>query len=291
AGPDSTEAYRWLLASAEAHRPGFRARFFDFLVQRLNKNKLRYPESFEVLRREIQGLAGEVEVARASRRSTYEYARLALILKQEQMLRESYKKLCTRKAAGPPAEQRAQVRRWLVSDVAPVLGRFGEYRELLMGVGDSATEYFERRLAALERAERARAVAAGEEPAPEDAEPVYDADHEALPHAAPDSVKDSVTDASWVFEALLGTDRDEEARALFELMRTKAPGTATYAEFAIAAIRREEFEIAAEVLDVGEGETQEKGKKRLTRIRRRLAAAIERKAKEAAEAAAGDGGK
>ncbi|MEL6714772.1 MAG: hypothetical protein AAFP86_13400, partial [Planctomycetota bacterium] len=222
AGPDSTEAYRWLLSSAEAHRPGFRARFFDFLVQRLNKNKVRYPQSFEVLRREIQGLAGEVEAARASRRTTYEYARLALILKQEQMLRESYKKLCAERAPGPAAERQARVRRWLVPDVAPVLGRFGEHRELLMGVGDSATEYFGRRFAALERAERARAAAAAganaapEESNPEESEsaktaPVRDEDHDALPYASPDSLKDSVTDAAWVFEALLATERTEEA--------------------------------------------------------------------------------
>lgn len=294
AGEESTEAYSWLLSTAEAYRPGFRSRFFEYLVQRLNQNRGRTPGAFDVLRREIEGLGGEVSAGIASRRTTYEFTRLVQALKQDELLRSTYKDLCgPPPARGATADQRARIRLWLLSDAAPILGRFKEYGELLSGVGDSAADYFTRRVNALDRATAAREAESKGEAAVE-APDKTDADFAPLPHAVEDSAKDLVRDAAWIFEALAATDREEEARALFSLAADRIHDTTVHAEFALSAIRVKAFDMAAEFLDLGDAEAEGNGVKRMKRIRRRLVTAMAKDAKDkdpAPAGATGDDGK
>jgi len=286
AGPDATDAYRWLLTSADAYRPGFRARFLEFLINRLNLNRSRHSGAQDTLARELDGLRRLMLDGRASRRDVYEYTRFAYWLRQEHRTAELFVELCE-DAGEVRAAGRARVRLWLLDAAAPHLARAKEHAALDAVLGDDPADYFRRRIAALPADDGAvgPAAPAGVEAAPEDP------DFSPLPHVIPDDPSAVWEDAGWVYYALLDADRAEDAEALARDVAGALPGVGAWAEFANRAMELGRFDEAARVIAAGR-EALGEPHPRLERMELRLASmreAAKREAVTPAGSSSGDG--
>lgn len=274
-GLEAVRAYDWCLKSADAVRPGFRARYFEFLVRRLLECKTRSSDAVPTLERELERLAKLLLAGKASRRDAYECSQLVTWLDTSTRGRTLMAELA---AMG---ESRSQERRWLISATAPQLGQQREYGPLAAAVGEDAVAIFLARAEELRRAavlaSRPTGAAASEqadEASPPDLpERVARFLCEPLPYAAPDTRADLLSDASWVFEALLHEGRIDDARALqreLAALYPKAPRA--YALFMERAMRMKNFELVVEIGGAGVGNLDERGVMRVERLLRRIPA-------------------
>ena len=274
-GEEAVRAYNWCLKSADAVRPGFRARYFEFLVRRLLQCKTRSRDAILTLERELERLARRLLAGKADRRDAYECSRLVTWLDTSTRGRTLMAELATM------GDSRSQERRWLISATAQQLGENREYGPLVGAVGEDAVAIF---LARAEELRRAAALAArnptSTAPPPSEAENAPSLPEDVarfvsppLRHAAPDTRADLLSDASWVFEALLHEGRAEDARALqAELAALYPTAPRAFALFMERAMRLEMYDLAVEIGDAGVSSLDERGAKRVQRLLQRIPA-------------------
>ena len=274
-GLEAIRAYDWCLKSADAVRPGFRARYFEFLVRRLLECKTRSRDAVATLERELDRLARLLIAGKATRRDAYECSQLVTWLDNNTRGRTLMAELA---AMG---DSRSQERRWLISATAPQLGQQAEYGPLVAAVGKDAVPIFLARAEELRRAAvlasrssaDASAAPSAEESAPELPESVARFVSAPLPYSVPDTRADLLSDASWVFEALLHEGEVEHARALqSELAALYPKAPRAFALFMERAMRLELYDLAVEIGDSGVGNLDERGVKRIERLLRRIPA-------------------
>ena len=177
-------------------------------------------------------------------------------------------------------DSRSQERRWLISATAQQLGENREYGPLVGAVGEDAVAIF------LARAEELRRAAVLASRSSADAPPrpprrrahlsfrrASRASSPPLPYSVPDTRADLLSDASWVFEALLHEGEVEHARALqSELAALYPKAPRAFALFMERAMRLELYDLAVEIGDSGVGNLDERGVKRIERLLRRIPA-------------------
>lgn len=295
---DALFAYQWCLQTADAIRPGFRARFLEYILRRITGLKNRTPAAKSALERERSRLKRRISDGKASRRDVYDYTRVFDWLSEEEDILTVFSELDS------SVESQRQYQLWLLPAAAPVLGRYSSFEPLLQAVGDDAIEIFMARHRALEaEVKRLNALQSTgvapqeEEPVGADGEPSAasnpDApvgvspeaapaptgpyDEEPLPYTITDSRSELLGDASWIFEALLSANRDQEARALQAAMAKCYPtAPRAYALFVERALRAKKWAIAAEVADLGMANVDEKAQKRLTRLQSKIEASTDK---------------
>ena len=262
-GEEAVRAYKWCLNSADAVRPGFRARYFEFLVRRLLECKARSLDALPTLERELERLAKLLLAGKADRRDAYECSLLVTWLDTSTRGRTLMAELAQK------GDSRSQERRWLISATAAQLGEQREYGPLVSAVGEDAVAIF------LARAEELRgaAVLAARDPGSTAAPPAEAKEAPSLPegvarfvspplpYAAPDTRADLLGDASWVFEALLHEGHAEDARVLQAELATLYPtAPRAYALFMERAMRLEMYDLAVEIGDAGVSSLDEIGR-------------------------------
>lgn len=274
-GEEAVRAYDWCLKSADAVRPGFRARYFEFLIRRLIQCKTRSRNAVPTLEGELERLARLLLAGKGDRRDAYECSLLVTWLDTSTRGRTLMAELATM------GDSRSQERRWLISATAQQLGEHREYGPLAGAVGEDAVAIF---LARAEELRRAAALAArnptSTAPSPSEAESAPSLPEDVarfvsppLRYAAPDTRADLLSDASWVFEALLHEGQTEDARALqAELAALYPTAPRVFALFMERAIRLEMYDLAVEIGDAGVSSLDERGVKRVQRLLQRIPA-------------------
>jgi hypothetical protein len=259
--PDSgrlaVEGYGWCLRNAEAQRPGFRAKYLEFLLQRVALCKQRTPDAIRLLEREYTNLSAAIINGVATRADAYELTRVAFWLRKEDRIKDVFKNL---RGGG---ENSGLYRRWLFATVAPILGRYEEYDEILDVVADKPLEMFQARIDVLLK-DTAVTDEAGEKPA------YVDDGTSTLPFAIQDSRADIIDDASWVYEALLSDGRGKDARDLMILITTTFPVNKAFGLFIERAQRLKLWGPSAEIADLGMAVLDERGQRRMQRLLGRI---------------------
>ena len=261
-GELAVQGYAWCLQNADAVRPGFRAKYLEFLLQRVAMCKLRTHAAIRVLEKEYATLDRRLNHERATRVDVYEVTRVAYWMRNEERTMELYKNL------RGDFEQKKLYRRWLYSAVAPILGRFEDYDEMLDVVADKPIEMFQARIKLLKHDAGAE-TEGGATPADELA--VMDYGTSTLPYAIQDSRADIIDDASWTYEALLYVkNRDKDAHDLMLLITTTFPVNRAFGLFIERAQRLKRWGLSAEIADIGMGVLDEKGQRRMQRLLDRI---------------------
>ncbi len=283
-GDDACFGYSWCLHMADRHRPGFRARYLDFLLRRVAESKLRSMESVVVLSQEQEKLANKMRRGEANRRDVYEIGRVNYWYRKPLQLRDLFIELGGR---GPEQDQ---YRRWLLTETIGVLGRFQQYEPILEVLEHDPVGLFRRRAAELElptvpyEVEQAReraAAAPGEAHATDDGaastgDKPQHTDSDAagllgpLEFAEPDTRADLIHDASWAFEALLAVGRGADAAALKDYILGEFPSSRSYGLFVERAQRLKLYSLAVEIAETGMGILDERGRKRMQRLLNRM---------------------
>lgn len=254
----AVEGYTWCLRRADDHRPGFRARYLEYLLKRIAEKKGMAIEAVQVLATEREILAGRIRAGIGTRSDVYDLTRVDFWLRQQLETRDLFIELAGK------GEGQEKARAWLFDDVVPVLGRFEQFDEINDFLGDSSLAYFERRLAAIKaEAERAKAEAAAGSQSSAPAEEL--ATQDPMRYAIKDSRKNLVDDAAWVYEALLAGGQGATAKKLFQLVVGEYPTTRSFTLFMDRALRMEFWALAAEIADLGIATVGEKKAKGLMR--------------------------
>lgn len=290
---DALFAYQWCLQTADAIRPGFRARFLEYLLRRITGLKNRTPGAKPALEQERSRLKRRILKGMASRRDVYEYTRVFDWLSQEEHILTVFEELDS------SIKEQRQYQLWLLPTAAPILGRYSRFESLLGAVGNDATDIFMARYRTLESEtarvnaqpsmeaapaddgrEKAKATAQGTADPKGLRQEISEAvpipkgpyDEDPLPHSLSDNRSNLIEDASWIFEALLSADRDDEAKALQAAVAKCYPtAPRAYALFVERALRAKKWGIAADIADVGIANVGEKAQKRLQRLQSKLA--------------------
>ncbi|QDV07560.1 hypothetical protein Poly30_30860 [Planctomycetes bacterium Poly30] len=283
-GDHAVAAYDWCLLNADRYRPGFRAKYFEFLLQRLANCKRRSPRAIDVLLREHRRLAGRIVDGIATESDVYELTRVDFWTRQELTTRDLFVALSSKN------ESYRKYQEWLFPTVVPVLGRFEQYGEIVQLVGDRHLSMFQERIDGLSEEARtatededddegsateAEAEASDAESkgstrrsaAPSDGtEATPEEKLTALDYALPDSRADIIEDASWVYEALLKAGRGKDAHDLMTLITTTFPVNKAFGLFMERALRVEIWSAAAEIADLGMAVLDERGQRRMQRL-------------------------
>ncbi|MGD2018781.1 MAG: hypothetical protein PVJ89_11730 [Planctomycetota bacterium] len=252
---DAVNGYTWCLRRADDHRPGFRARYLEFLQERIASAKMQAPEAVDILLAESNLLAERMLAGAGTRQTAYDFVRVNKWRRKELETRDLFMELRGR------GEAQEQARAWLFADSVAALGRYQQYEEINSFVGDRAVELFASRIASLQALTADAAPEEGEE-GPEVVPP--------LPYSVPDTRGVIIEQASWVFEAQLAAGRGEDARALFELVIEHYPIARSFGLFMERALRLELWKFAGEIGDIGMGTLDAKGQKRMERLLQRI---------------------
>lgn len=266
-GAEAVWAYEWCLNTADAIRPSFRARYFEFLVRRVIQCKVRTTEAIPTLEAELERLAKLLLAGKATRRDAYECSRLIVWLDISTRGRTLMAELAEM------GDERRQERLWLLGVTAPKLGEHREYGPILATVKDDSRSIFLARAEQLRRAAEAAAKMPGEssdegaEKAPEIPKEIARFIQEPLDYSVPDTRAELLEDAAWVFEALIHDGQVDSARALqldLAALFPKAPRA--YALFMERAMRLGRYDVAAEIGDAGVATLDARGAKRVQRL-------------------------
>lgn len=243
---EAARAYGWVLSNADNYRPGFRRRYFEFLLRRLAYLKPQAMEAFRVLDAERMAIEGRLLTGFVDERSVYELVRVDWWLRRQARTRETFQTLVGRGEAAERA--RALLFRYIIDD----LGRYELFDELLGGLGaTSGAAHVAGRFAQIE-ANLAR-QAAGEKLLEEEL----------------DNRADAVLAASWIYEALLAAGRGQDADAVVAVLAEQSPTGRAFALLVDRAMRRNMPEAALRVgrrgLELTAGEAGEAGERQLLR--------------------------
>ncbi|MEM1453229.1 MAG: hypothetical protein AAF957_24860 [Planctomycetota bacterium] len=276
AAEDAASGYRWCLLNADQFRPGFRARYLEFLLKRISYLKQRTYTAIAVINSERDRLAAKMMRGEATQREVYELTRVDFWRRKHLETRDLYVKL------GGLGTTQERYRQWLFYEVVPELAQWEQYQEILDVLGDDAVGLFSERIAMLERqaqADRAAAKGPAEENGAEEdgaqgpsAEGTAKAEGPTAPHNAtmeytvPDDRGRIIVEASWVYEALLASGRGADAKALLAFMAETYPLGKTYGLFMERALRLKLWSLAAEIADTGMAVVDERGQRRLQRL-------------------------
>lgn len=280
AGKEAVAGYDWCLLNADKYRPGFRAKYYEFLLQRIANCKQRTPNAVNVLFREHRRLAGLIVTGQATEADVYELTRIDFWTRQELTTRDLFVALSEK------GEDFKKYQRWLFPTVVPILGRFEQYGEIVGLVGDDHLTMFQDRIAAIsgdpeadDDAETESEDPSGGEAADEqaggsddelpaasagDAKPGTEVT--VLDYAIRDSRQDIIEDASWVYEALLKAGRGKDAHDLMTLITTTYPVNKSFGLFMERALRAKIWPAAAEIADLGMATLDERGQRRMQRL-------------------------
>lgn len=256
---DAVNGYTWCLRRADDHRPGFRARYLEFLLERISKAKMQAPEAVDILLAESNLLAEQLLAGTGSRQVAYDLTRVNLWRRKELETRDLFIELRGR------GEAQEQARAWLFADSVAALGRYEQYEEINSFVGDRAVELFESRIASIAAL---AADAQGEPAAGEDGPEIVPP----LPFSVPDSRANVIEHASWVFEAQLAAGRGRDARRLFDVIIEHYPTSKAFGLFMERALRLRLWKLASEIGDIGMGTLDERGQRRMERLLQRIPA-------------------
>ncbi len=197
---EAARAYAWVLQNADQYRPGFRARYFEFLLRRLAYLKPRSREALSVMERERDRLEGRIANGAPEPRAVHDLVRIDWWTRRTHKTRETFTALAGRGEAAEAA------RALLFRHVIEELGRNQDFGPLLGGLGErSAVEYTRARFAVID-ANLARQAAG-----------------EAVPEYELDSRADAIVAATWLYEALLAAGRGKDAGDLVDLFAEEAP--------------------------------------------------------------------
>lgn len=221
---EAARAYGWVLRHGDQYRPGFRARYFEFLLRRLAYLKPAAREALDVLRAERAAVAGRLAGDVIEPRDVYELVRLDWWLRAVHETRATYQMLAGR---GESAERARQL---LFRHVVDDLGRRELFDDLLAGLGEtSPAAYLRDRLAAI------------------DANVARQAAGERLREEELDSRADAVLAATWIYEALLAAGRGKDAAELVDAIAELTPTGRAFALLVERAMRRNLPELAIRV--------------------------------------------
>lgn len=268
AGFEAVWAYEWCLNTADGLRPGFRARYFEFLVRRMLQCRPRSSEAEPKVHKELMRIAQRHFKGEATPRDSYEYGRLVEWLRADDEIREHMAKLHEMGAERRP-EQLA-----ILHAAAPVLGRHEEFAPLLSAVGEDAVPIYVARAIQLAPMKKDRAKelsteegegqgAKKEEMSPEIAK-FY---REPLPFTTPLTRGALLDEASWIYEGLVSADRVEEARALQQALAARFPSAPrAYVPFMERALRQGRHDLVAELGDIALANLEKRSAKRIERV-------------------------
>ena len=221
---EAARAYGWVLRNAEAYRPGFRARYFEFLLRRIAFLKPTSREALLVLQTERGSVESQVAGDAVNARAVYELVRLDWWLRQESKTRETYQMLARR------GESDGLARQLLFRHVINDLGRYQLFDEILSGLGESSgAAYLSARIATI------------------DQNVARQAQGERLLDEELDNRGDAVLAATWIYEALLTAGRGKDAKELVEAIAELAPTGRAFALLVERALRQGLPQVALEV--------------------------------------------
>jgi hypothetical protein len=236
---EAARAYGWVLRNADTYRPGFRARYFEFLLRRIAYLKPTAREAFEVLLAERAVVESQVAGDAVDARTVHELVRLDWWLRQQSKTRETFQMLAGR---GGKAELARQL---LFRHVIDDLGRYQLFDDILTGLGEtSGAAYFTRRIATI------------------DTNVARQAQGERLREEELDNRGDAVLAATWIYEALLAAGRGKDAKELVGALAELAPTGRAFALLVERALRQGLPDVALEVgtrgLPLVKGQTGER---------------------------------
>lgn len=265
AAPDAVTGYEWCLTRADRYRAGFRAKYLEFLLQRVAYCKQRTPRAAEVLFGDRIRILEKIGAAEAEETDIYELTRVDFWLRKELLTRDVFVDL------GKGMERGAEYRLWLLPTVLPVLGRFEQYEEILDVVGDRHLTLFKERIEGLTKDDGAADPSAGQSQTGDaDAPSQSERIPIALDFAAADTRADIIEDASWVYEALLSVGRGKDAKDLMEEITTAFPVNKAFGLFMERAMRLKIWAAATEIGDLGMAMLDERGQKRMQRLLQKI---------------------
>ncbi|MEM8712337.1 MAG: hypothetical protein AAGG01_15405 [Planctomycetota bacterium] len=270
AAMDAVTGYEWCLTRADQYRPGFRAKYLEFLLQRVAYCKQRTPRATEVLFGDRIRILEKLGAGIAEESDIYELTRVDFWLRKELLTRDVYVDL------GKGAKRGAEYRLWLLPTVLPVLGRFQQYDEILDVVGDRHLALFKERIEGLKSkggdANDPEGAGAGADAEGTDAQGPSEEGRipTSLDFAPGDSRADIIEDASWVYEALLSVGRGKDAKDLMELITTAFPVNKAFGLFMERAMRLKVWAAATEIGDLGMAMLDERGQKRMQRLLQKI---------------------
>lgn len=245
---DAVAGYAWCLGSADAFRPGFRARYLEFLIRRISKCKRRTPEASRRLRVARDRLEALLRTGKATRRDVYELTRFNTWMRLDVDSRSLFKRLVAN------GESTLGIRRMWLPGATAILGRYRDFDDLLSTTGSDALRIFAGRIE-------------GHRPTAEELDPeLRPFVLEPLPHTIADTAYSITDDASWVFEALLARGREAEARSLHSLIAERFPSDEAYVSFVERAVRAKSWSMAIEVADLGRDAVSDTARARIERL-------------------------
>jgi len=222
--PEAARAYGWVLRNADTHRPGFRARYFEFLLRRLAYLKPNSREALDILKAERGVVESRLVGGAVDARTVHELVRLDWWLRSAHATRETYQNLAGR---GDKAELARQLLfRYVIDD----LGRYQLFGDILTGLGEtSAAAYLTARIATINTnlARQARG--------------------ERLKEEELDNRGDATLAATWIYEALLAAGRGKDANELVATIAELTPTGRVFALLVERALRQDLPNIALEV--------------------------------------------
>jgi len=250
---EAARAYAWVLQNADQYRPGFRTRYFEFLMRRLAYMKPRSREALAVMERERNRLEGRIANGDPDPRAVHELVRIDWWTRRTHKTRETFTALAGR--GGSAESARALLFRHVIDE----LGRNQDFGPLLAGLGErSAVEYLVERFAAID-ANLARQAAG-----------------EPLPEHTLDTRADAVLAGTWIYEGLLAAGRGKDAADLVDLIAKESP---TGRAFALLVERAQRQGLDKLALEIGQRGLEllagQPGERQLRRVLSRIPGWVE----------------
>lgn len=212
---ESARAYGWVLRHADTYRPGFRVRYFEFLLRRIAYLKANTRDALNVLEAERAVVESQIVDRAVAARSVYELVRLDWWLRRQHQTRATYQALANR---GEAAEFARQL---LFRHVIDDLGRYQLFADILGGLGEtSGAAYLRARSASI------------------DANLARQAQGERLKEEDLDNRSDAVLAATWIYEALLAAGQGKDANDVVDVIAELAPTGRSFALLVERALRQ-----------------------------------------------------
>lgn len=229
---DMIHAYWWCLINAEQYSPGFRARYFEFIIKRLAYTKRLSQLGLTRLFSERNRLSGLLFGGAATDQAAYELVRLNFWLRKEDDTRRVFLDLAKSKTLDP------SITRALMYHQLAGLVANKHYKELMGHLGDPLN-IVERRHERMQQA-RERAKKAG-----------VAVDLGYVVTGLKESRAQWVEDSANFYEILIHEGLGKDAKDVVDLVLKEVPTGRAYAIFMSKAIRLGLNDIAEDLADRG----------------------------------------
>ncbi|MFT7677771.1 MAG: hypothetical protein ACI8QC_001756 [Planctomycetota bacterium] len=241
---DMVHAYWWCMTNAEQYSPGFRARYFEFIVKRLAHTKRISAVSLQRLYSERDRLRGLLFGGNGTNQAAHEMARINFWLRKEEDTRKTFLDLIQGNNLDP-----SMARCLLFHELAGLVAH-RNYKEVLEHLGDPLkvmTRRHTRMVQAQERAVKTETAV----------------DLGFVVTGVRETRAQWVEDSANAYEVLLHEGLGKDAKDLSELVLTYVPTGRAYAIFIGRAVRLELNDVAKELAERGLKVVKPNGVKRI----------------------------